>query len=119
MKYSVNTIIRDIGSIKFHPVPAGSGVYSGLYILTDVNARIIEGLLKSDEFITYVKALKSYKSGGYYTFNSKDLEHYINYKLSELHYEKTRSPIPSEQRGISKGCLELFPYKVFHTIMSY
>ncbi len=35
-------------------------------------------------FLDYVKLLKKYKSGGYYTFNSKDLELYLNFKLYTL-----------------------------------
>ena len=31
----------------------------------------------------YIKTLKKYKSGGYYTFNSKDVEQYVNYYLSQ------------------------------------
>ncbi len=42
--------------------------------------------------------LKNYKSGGYYTYSSKDLEQYLNYKLSEKH----------GQSRLSKGNLQLF-----------
>ena len=85
MKYAINTIIKDIDSIKIECVPPGSGLYSGLYILTDINFETIKQLICSEDFISYVKLLKNYKSGGYYTFASKDLEEYLNYKLTEKH----------------------------------
>lgn len=83
-KIAINSIIKDIESIKLNEVHSGKGVYSGLYILTDIDFSRIESILKSDEFIQYVKALKNYKSGGYYTFSSKELELYINYKIGGL-----------------------------------
>ena len=83
-KYAINCILRDVDSIKLNEVPAGSGVYSGLYILTDVEETLLREILYSEYFIRYVATLKKYKSGGYYTFNSKELENYLNYKLSTL-----------------------------------
>ncbi|MCM1067178.1 MAG: SAM-dependent methyltransferase [Muribaculaceae bacterium] len=82
-KIAVNTCVRDVASIKLSAVPAGSGVYSGLYILTDEPFGSIASIILSDDFIAYVAALKKYKSGGYYTFSSKDLELYINYMLAK------------------------------------
>lgn len=105
-KISINTIIRDVDSIKLYNVPIGSGLYSGLYILTRVSFSIIESIIKSEEFINYIKTLKNYKSGGYYTFNSKDLEQYLNYKLSN--YARSKKYIPIDKCGVSQGCLELF-----------
>jgi len=80
-KYAVNTCIRNVASIKFNRVPAGSGLYSGLYILTDVDEKVIRAVLLSESLIEYVAALKKYKSGGYYTFSSHDLEQYLNYMI--------------------------------------
>lgn len=82
-KYSINTVIKDKSSIKLNEIPVGAGVYSGLYILTDVPFKTIKEIIISDDFIAYVSSLKNYKSGGYYTFSTKDLELYINYKISE------------------------------------
>lgn len=82
-KYAINTIIRDKDSIKLEVVPEGNGVYSGLYILTEIGFDEIKQLLCSEDFINYIKSLKNYKSGGYFTYASKDLEHYLNYKLSK------------------------------------
>lgn len=84
-KYAINTIIKDIGSIKLEEVKSGKGVYSGLYILTEESFDNIRTLIISQEFINYIKLLKKYKSGGYYTYSSKDLELYLNYKISLQH----------------------------------
>ncbi len=82
-KISINSIIKGIDSIKLIPVGPEKGIYSGLYILTDKPFDIIRGTICSEEFIKYIKALKKYKSGGYYTFSSKDLSKYLNFKLGE------------------------------------
>ena len=84
-KYSINTIISNLNSIKFNKVPSGYGIYSGLYILTEVKENILQRFIISNEFIEYVSILKKYKSGGYYTFSSKDLEKYLNYKISNFY----------------------------------
>ena len=82
-KYAINTIIKDKNSIKLEKVSEGKGLYSGLYILSEIEFEEIQKLVISNEFIDYIKSLKNYKSGGYYTFASKDLEHYLNFKLSK------------------------------------
>ena len=97
-KYAINTIIKDKESLKIECVPPGSGLYSGLYIMTEIEFETIKQLLYSEDFINYIKLLKNYKSGGYYTFASKDLEQYLNYKLTEKY----------GQSRISKGSRELF-----------
>lgn len=82
-KIAINSFIKDIGSIKIHNSPAGTGVYSGLYILTDINFEKINSTLKSLDFLRYIKILKKYKSGGYYTFSSGELKKFLNYKLTK------------------------------------
>ncbi len=97
-KYAINTIIRDVGSIRIEEVGKGKGVYSGLYIMTDIDFETIKELVCSTEFVNYIKLLKNYKSGGYYTFASKDLERYLNYKLTKKY----------GQSRISSGSARLF-----------
>lgn len=80
-KLAINTIIKDVRSIKLNEVPAGKGVYSGLYILYDGDYSEIKKILLSDDFVNYVKSLKKYKSGGYFTFSSKDLKNYLVYSI--------------------------------------
>jgi adenine-specific DNA-methyltransferase len=94
-KIAINTIIKDSKSIRLEKVPSGKGLYSGLYILSEIDYDTIKQILVSEEFVNYVKLLKNYKSGGYYAFSSKELEQYLNYKLSELYgqYRISRSDI--------------------------
>ncbi len=84
-KIAVNTCIRDVASIKINFAPKGNGVYSGLYIMSETSCDVIKKMLQSEDFLNYVKLLKKYKSGGYYTFSSKDLEVYLNYRLNQLY----------------------------------
>lgn len=95
-KYAINTIVKDLSSIKLEFVPQGCGVYSGLYILTKIDFETIKELVCSENFIEYIKLLKNYKSGGYYTFSSKDLEQYLNYKLKEK-YGQSRISISTRE----------------------
>ena len=88
-KIAINSIVKDRNSIKIEFVPSGSGVYSGLYILSDFSIEDIEKTLRSDEFIEYLKLLKNYKSGGYYTFSSSDLQKFLTYKLRKNNYEQS------------------------------
>jgi len=83
-KYAVNSLIRDVGDIKLFPCKPGVGVYSGLYILTDLSLDELKRLLFTEEFIRYVSMLGKYKNGGYYTYSSKDLLKYLDYKYSEI-----------------------------------
>ena len=80
-KYSINTTIKDISSIKINEVKSGEGVFSGLYIIGNINKKMIELSLKNEDFIEYIKTLGKCKSGGYYTFSSTDLKKYLIYKL--------------------------------------
>lgn len=98
MKYAINTIVKDKNSIKLEKVAEGKGLYSGLYILTEIEFEEIHKLIISEDFIDYIQSLKNYKSGGYYTFASKDLEHFLNFKLTEKY----------GQSRISKSSRELF-----------
>lgn len=82
-RLAINSIIKDIDSMKFNIVPEGCSVYSGLYIYSETeDISIARQHLETEEFIRYVKSLKKYKSGGFYTFSSKDVETYLNYKIA-------------------------------------
>ena len=79
-------------------VKRGEGLYSGLYIITDYNIPFddIISIIRTDEFVDYVKMLKKYKSGGYYTYNSKDVEQYINCYLT-YKSDKIYEPITNRE----------------------
>lgn len=102
-KLSLNTTIKDVKSLKINRVNAGEGLYSGLYILTDFDFDVIIDLLRTERFISYIASLKKYKSGGYYTYNSKDLESFLNYEIQKL-IDNGNVQIPStEQCGLFAG----------------
>jgi len=82
-KYAINNLIRDESDVKLVNCPSGTGVYSGLYILTEVAEEKLREVLISKDFVTYIHSLGKYKSGGYYTFSSKELQLYLNYMLSQ------------------------------------
>ena len=96
-KLVISTLIRDVASIKFNSAPVGTGVYSGLYILTDIPQADIQQIILNEDFISYVRILRNYKSGGCYTFNSKAIEVYLNFKLTEK-YDKIRSMSTQKSR---------------------
>ena len=82
-KVAINSLIRNKDDFKFTEAPAGTGVYGGLYIISDtIPAKQILEALKSDEFINYIALIGKYKSGGYYTYSSKDVKAYLDYKFN-------------------------------------
>lgn len=82
-KLAINTLLRTKDDWKIGFAPKGTGVYSGLYITSDtVDMQIIKQALLCDEFILYITLLGKYKSGGYYTFSSKDIKAFLDYKLA-------------------------------------
>lgn len=93
-KLGIGTLMSPDGEIKQHFIPQGSGCYSGLYIILNDKAlenanynkedmfSIIQRLLSEPEFKMYVKTIGRYKSGGYYTYTSKEIERYLNYKFN-------------------------------------
>lgn len=83
-KVAINALIRESNDLKIVDAPSGSGVYSGLYIISDtIDTEKIKSALLDEEFGIYVSLLGKYKSGGYYTFSSKDVKYYLDYKLGD------------------------------------
>ena len=80
-KIAINSIIKTENDLRIENVDSGCGVYSGFYLTSEYNIYIddINDVLKTTRFINYVKLLRKYKSGGYYTFSSNDAQQYINY----------------------------------------
>ena len=82
-KMAINSLLRDEEDFKFTKAPVGTGVYGGLYIVSKaVSLESISKSLKSKEFFNFVSLLGKYKSGGYYTFSSKDVKKYLDYKFA-------------------------------------
>lgn len=82
-KISINTCIKDLASIRLNIVKENQGIYSGLYILTDLPYNVIKECICSSTFIEYLKVINKCKRGGYYTFSSKDLAKYLNCCLED------------------------------------
>ena len=80
-KWAIKSIIKTIEDIRPLKAPAGTGVYGGLYILTE-HPEVLK-VLETQDFMNYVKMLGKYKSGGYYTFSSKELENYLNWSYGK------------------------------------
>ena len=89
-KISLNTLTKN-GDLKI--VEANNlGVFSGLYILCEsenTKKQIVKNL-RSNSFFRYIKLLRKYKSGGYYSFSSQDVEKFLIWS-SELPRLKRRS----------------------------
>lgn len=88
-RYAINNLIRRKEDVKVEPLFHTYGVYSGFYIIADDDFGHIEwdhlewmDYLYNDEFVNYVKMLGRYKNGGYYTFTTKELQNYLNYKIN-------------------------------------
>lgn len=82
-KCSINNIIRDTEDLRICPINKGAGVYGGLYILLPYSySSKVYDILHTNEFLRYVVSLGECKNSGYYKFSAKDLEDFLNYKLS-------------------------------------
>lgn len=82
-KYSINTTIKDVKSIRLNKVKSGQGMYSCLYLLTDVPYEKLKNIICSEKFVEYLRILNKCKSGGYFTYSSKDLAKFVNCSLEE------------------------------------
>lgn len=84
IKLAIGTLIKKPGDIKTTCAPSGCGVYSGLYATSETfNGNQIADALKSSDFFKYAAILGKYKSGGYYTFSSKDIKIFLDYYFSK------------------------------------
>ena len=82
-KMAINCLLRNEKDFKFTYAPAGTGVYGGLYIVSNsIPLEEISKALMTKEFMSYITLLGKYKSGGYYTFSSKDVKRYLDYKFA-------------------------------------
>lgn len=76
---TLNNLIRTKEDVKTVHLDGIFGVYGGFYAIADgLTVEKLRNIVATDEFVNYIKALGHYKSGGYYTFTSKEAEAYIN-----------------------------------------
>lgn len=82
-KMAINSLLRNEEDWKFTMAPANTGVYGGLYIVSKtISFEKIANVLRSKEFLSYISILGKYKQGGYYTFSSKDVKKFLDYKFA-------------------------------------
>lgn len=87
----------------FPPAQGFTAVFN-IITETDIDLNIVSTLLNTSEFVKYIASLKKYKSGGYYTYNSKDLESYLNYHIHKLIKDETVQISSLEQCGLFSNC---------------
>lgn len=87
-KFVLNTLYSKKEDVRLVRCPDVAVVYGGIYILGPIKQEILEEILYSDKYIQYVKTIGKYKSGGYYTLGSKEVENFINFSLLK-HFNKT------------------------------
>ena len=81
-KYPISSIIKLDCPAKVGTSASGTGVFGGLYVLPKVDGidwDTINDAMTSNDFYYFVEMLGKYKSGGYYSFSSKDAEVYLNW----------------------------------------
>lgn len=91
-KYSINAIFKTTSDIHIVHCKEGCAVYGGLYILSELSLDVIKNIVCTDSFIQYITTMSKYKNGGYYTATAKDIENYINFKLS-LRYKAHKTSV--------------------------
>ncbi len=80
----INSVIKNLDSIKLKIIEKNILVYSGYYI--NYNYEYEEKIIKvimNEKFINYIKSLNKEKNGKYFFFSSKDLEKYLIWNLKE------------------------------------
>lgn len=80
-KFVLNTLYSKKEDVRLARCPDVAVVYGGIYILGPIKQEILEEILYSDKYIQYVKTIGKYKSDGYYTLGSKEVENFINFSL--------------------------------------
>ena len=119
-KISINTLLRTAADLKIISVPAGTGVYSGLYLIGPKNEiEQIPDILKSKEFSTYISLLGKYKSGGYYTFSSKDIKAYLDFNFAVLRDVPTDKYVAKDCLITSKNSSFVVIAKDLHYMLTY
>lgn len=97
LKYTINMIVKTCNDFKITKAKEGVGVYGGLYILPQNKyqkyGNKLNEILKDEDIMIYIKSLKKYKSGGYYTFSSNDIEKILNYKISLIENKQTEESL--------------------------
>jgi len=79
-KFSMKSLVKTVKDLKLKEIESGTGVYGGLYIIADDEKYLnVCQEMMNEDFLDFVRSLRKYKSGGYYTFSSKDFNAYATY----------------------------------------
>jgi len=81
-KIYLNSLFNEgFSNIRLGLVPAGMGIYGGLYInilAHEISYQDIKNQLKSEKFKKFVRTFGEHRSGNYYLINSRVLTKYLN-----------------------------------------
>lgn len=83
-RYAINTIVKSPETLRLMLVRPGEGVYAGLYLLTERTEEELRQAFKHPYFIRFLETIGRYRSGGYYTYSSKEMSQYLNYYFAYL-----------------------------------
>lgn len=80
-KVTVQSLVLPPTPPRTADAPSGTGVFGGIYV-TGMTRGEVDEAVSSDEFFAYVRALRKYKSGGYYAYGGRDLERFLSWWLT-------------------------------------
>ncbi len=81
-KFAINSLLQTTDQIRIVAAPPAHGVYGGLYFRGGPGPQEVRRVLATQEFMSYIKMLRKYKSGGYYTFSAEDLSRFLTHAFA-------------------------------------
>ena len=83
-RFAINTIVKSVETLRLIPVAPEEGLYAGLYLLTEKDENSLLQAFKHPYFLLFLETIGRYRSGGYYTYSSKEMSQYLNYYFEIL-----------------------------------
>ena len=80
-KYGIKHIVKSPQDMKIKKIDSGVGAYGGLYVVADEGYEKYIEKVYNEDFFNFIKLLRKYKSGGYYTFSTREFNAYASYYL--------------------------------------
>lgn len=77
-KVAIQSLVLPPTPPRTEEAPSGTGVFGGIYV-TGMTKDEVDEATSSEGFFDYVKALRKYKSGGYYAYGGRDLERFLSW----------------------------------------
>lgn len=79
-KYCATSLYNGSGNMNMTPVPAGTGVYGGGFIIeSQISFAQLKTWLSADSFWQYVQAVGNERQNGYYQITTADMHRYLSY----------------------------------------